>query len=257
MIKSIILYQKILGFMGLILAIKAKITGTHVEFKVSRKDCKHPIHLRLPSSDIGTYKQIFLSQEYKFETNSPPSLIIDAGANIGLTSIYFTNKYPNAKIIAIEPENENFKILQKNTCGYSNIQTIHAALWHQNGEIELFDPGLGNWGFMTSANKKSNTQEGVIRHKIRAITINKLISDQNIEKVDILKIDIEGAEKEVFSDTSAWINKVDSMIVELHERMKPGCTQSFQEGTKEFEYRWQQGENVFLSKRNTLIKAAN
>ena len=66
--------------------------------------------------------------------------------------------------------------------------------------------------------------------------------------IDILKIDIEGAEKEVFSDTSAWIEKVDSIIIELHERMKPGCISSFYAGSRGFNKEWRQGENIYLSR---------
>ena len=64
----------------------------------------------------------------------------------GFASIYFANKYPGAKIIAIEPEQSNFELLKDNIAPYPNIIPIQAALWHKNEEINLIDPGLGKSG---------------------------------------------------------------------------------------------------------------
>ena len=71
--------------------------------------------------------------------------------------------------------------------------------------------------------------------------------------VDILKIDIEGAEKEVFADPSLWIDKTKSIIIELHERMKPGCNRSFYRGSEGFDDEWSIGEKVYLSKAGYLV----
>jgi hypothetical protein len=80
------------------------------------------------------------------------------------------------------------------------------------------------------------------------------MNDYNLTSIDILKIDIEGAEKEVFEDSSLWIDKVDSLIVELHERMKPGCNRTFYCGSNGFVDEWKNGENVYLSRGNYLLK---
>ena len=103
---------------------------------------------------------------------------------------------------------------------------LQAALWSENTTIHLIDPGAGAWGFMTEP-----AGEG---HTILAITVDRLMSDHGIDHIDILKVDIEGAEKEVFADTSAWIDRVDSIIVELHERLKGGCNRSFYNATSGF-----------------------
>lgn len=95
---------------------------------------------------------------------------------------------------------------------------------------------------------------GNICHVVAAMTIDKIMKDYNIEKIDILKIDIEGAEREVFSDTSSWLERVDSIIVELHERMKTECNRSFYCGSNGFDNEWVQGENVYLSRRNCLTR---
>jgi hypothetical protein len=86
------------------------------------------------------------------------------------------------------------------------------------------------------------------------MTIDKIMKNYSLSKIDILKVDIEGAEKEVFSDTLSWIEKVDSIIIELHERMKKGCNRTFYYGTNGFDNEWKQGENIYLAKGNCLIR---
>lgn len=256
MIREIQNYLSIIGFSGLLFAIKAKITNSTVYFKLNRQDCKYPFQLRIPSSDLSTYKQIFIKQEYDFTVKSQPQIIVDAGANIGLASIYFANKYPNAKIIAIEPEQSNFKLLKNNIAPYFNIITLQAALWHKNEEINLFDPGRGKWGFMVEKKNESESLSGGIYHAVTAMTLDKVMENYNLEKIDILKIDIEGAEKEVFSDSSSWIEKVDSIIIELHDRFKTGCSRSFYLNSIGFDNEWKQGENIYISRGKYLTKCS-
>lgn len=254
MFQNIRTYIHTIGFSGLFYAITAWATNSTVLFKIKRKDCKHPFFLRLLSSDIPTYEQVFINQDYDFLVERQPKVIVDAGANIGLASILFANRYPDAKIIAIEPENSNFELLKKNADPYPNIIPLHAALWHKNEEINLIDPGLGKWGFITETNTSSGNLPGRLCHTVMAMTLEKIMKDHNLSNINILKIDIEGAEKEVFSDTSPWIEKIDSLIIELHERMKAGCTTSFYSGAKGFDKEWKHGENVYLSKKNYLTK---
>jgi len=246
------MYFTVLGLNGLLYAAKAKFNNSTVYFKIDRQDCRYPFTLRIPSSDVETYKQVFIDQEYDFLVKTQPKVIIDAGANIGLASIYFANKYPSAKIIAIEPEQSNFEMLKENVTPYPNVIPIQAALWNKNEEINLIDPGHGKWGFMTDMKNSSVSLPGKTCHKVTAMTIDKIMNDYDLKKIDILKIDIEGAEKEVFDDTSSWIEKVDSLIVELHERIKAGCNRSFYCGSNGFDNEWKDDENVYLSRGDYL-----
>tara|TARA_R110001599_G_C12253726_1_gene659852 strand:- start:1108 stop:1854 length:747 start_codon:yes stop_codon:yes gene_type:complete len=215
---------------------------------------KYPFILRNNSSDVPTFRQIFIDNEYNFNVTKPPEVLIDAGANIGLASIYFSNKYPNAQIISIEPEESNFQLLKSNTASYKNIIPIQAALWSENGKVNLLDPGLGHWGFMTGSTNTAGNSFGSQCHEVKSVTVDRIIEDYGLDNIDILKIDIEGAEKEVFRDTSAWILKVNSLIIELHERMKQGCNRSFYNGSNGFDNEWKQGENIYLTRREYLTK---
>jgi len=89
---------------------------------------------------------------------------------------------------------------------------------------------------------------GEILHEVQGMTVDAIMQEQGIEHIDILKIDIEGAEREVFRAPSAWIRKVDSLIVELHERLKSGCNRSFYDSTDDFDDEWFQGEHVYLAR---------
>jgi FkbM family methyltransferase len=242
------------GLPGVISAIRTKLDNLDRLLKVERKDIKAPFYLRLKTNDIPTFDQVFINQEYDFETSSTPKVIIDAGANIGLASIYFANKYPESKIIAIEPEDSNFRILEKNVAPYANIIPFQAALWDKNELVNLVNPGSGKWGFMTEDKERNEALHGDLCHQIQGNTVDRLMQDYDLQRIDILKIDIEGAEREVFNDSSSWVENVDAMIVELHERMKSGCNRSFYNGSNGFDNEWHQGENVYLSRKKCLTR---
>lgn len=246
-------YHHVVGLRGLLSAVRGKAAQTPILLEMQRPDARFPFYLRVPSTDVSAFEQIFLRQEYGFEISRPPRTIIDAGANIGLASVYFASRFPAATIIAIEPEASNFAILQKNVLPYGNVVALRAALWHENRKINLVDPALGHWGFMTEAAGEGERQAGEVVHEVQARTLDRIMADHGIDHVDILKVDIEGAEREVFGDPSAWLGKVDALIVELHERLKSGCNRSFYNGTAGFDREWWQGEKVYLARRHACL----
>ncbi len=255
MIRPAKLYLRTVGFTGLLYAIKGKFVNSRSLRTVVRQDIRFPFSLRVPSSDARAYKQIFLQQEYDFSVATEPRVIIDAGANIGLASIYFANKYPDSRIIAIEPEEGNYELLSQNVAPYANVVAVHAALWDRNEEINLIKHGVGDWGFMTES-KGAPKNANPVSHTVKAMTLDSIIDEFDLDRIDILKIDIEGAEREVFADTSSWIGAVNGLIIELHERLKPGCNRSFYNGSNGFESEWRQGENLYLSRGGYLTKSA-
>jgi FkbM family methyltransferase len=242
------------GVSGILAAARAKFSQSTPLFEVRRPDIRHPFYLRLRTSDLPTFDQIFVNQEYAFHATIPPRIIIDAGANIGLASIYFANKYPEAKIIAIEPESSNYEMLKINVAPYDNVIPVNAALWNRNEPLDLVDPGLDKWGFMTVNGNSGDLATGTKCHTIEGLTVDRIMNMYDLERLDLLKIDIEGAEKEVFLDSSSWIDRVDSLIVELHDRMKTGCSRSFYNGSNGFDEEWVQGENVFLTRNQRISR---
>lgn len=260
MLPSLNYYSSRFGLSGLLRHLRARLTGMPLLLSVQPDGIAFPFQLRCLTSDIPTFDKIFVSNEYAFDVDRQPSVIVDAGANIGLASIYMANRYPGARILAVEPEAGNFALLQRNTQPYPHITPVQAALWRENADIDLVDPGLGSWGFMTEGETTPVEEQGTPmrrpagRSRVRGTTVDRLIADHQIDRISILKMDIEGAEREVFENSSAWLARVDAMIVELHDRMKPGCSRSFDDGTPGFDHRWEQGENVYLSRVGSVVR---
>lgn len=245
-------YGRVAGIRGLVSAAKGNLARTPTLLRMVRPGIRFPFFVRLPSTDVPAFEQIFIKQEYDFPVTRAPRTIVDAGANIGLASIYFSNKFPDARIIAIEPEGSNFDLLERNAAPYDNITPIRGALWHENTSINLVDPALGKWAFRTQA-RDDEESFGEIIHEVQGMTVDTIMREQGIDHIDVLKIDIEGSEREVFRDPSSWIDKVDTLIVELHERLKLGCNRSFYNGTNGFDDEWVRGENVYLTRSGGCV----
>lgn len=248
-------YLRIVGIRGLIYTVLSKIMKTLTVLKIKKTDIKFPLYLRVPSSDVYSYEQVFIFQEYDFVTRNTPKIIVDAGAFIGLVSINLSNRFPDSKIIAIEPEESNFRILKKNIAPYGNIIPIQGAIWDENKEINVVDRGLGKWGYVTQVETIAEKGPGRSCHRVMGMTIDRIMKEHGIEFIDILKIDIESAEREVFRDPSCWIEKVDTLMVELHDRMKPGCSRNFYNATNDFKYEWLQGRTVYLTRSKGCVAA--
>ena len=239
-------YYSILGLPGVISLIRNKFFKGSLLHKVNKDCLKTPFYLRIRGTDIDAYEDVFLKEEYNIQLPTEPKNIIDAGGNIGLTAIYFANKYPGAKIFSIEPEENNFKLLKKNTAFYDQIIPIHAALWHELKDINLLDTGKGDWAFKTTDSTILNDESMKFIQSISAITIDQISADFDLKKIDLLKMDIEGAEKELFENSSSWINKVHCIIVEVHEHLRPGCLRSYYNGSNGFDREWRNGNLYFL-----------
>ena len=98
------------------------------------------VFLRLGSSDISVFNGIFRWLEYCWDLERSPRTVVDGGAYIGLSAIYFTMRYPGVRVIAVEASESNFNLLVRNTSDFPNIEPVHAALWPQPGSLELTDP---------------------------------------------------------------------------------------------------------------------
>lgn len=145
-------------------------------------------------------------------------LIIDAGANIGLSAISFVAQVPDSLVVAIEPELGNFQMLVANTEGLP-ILPLPFALGGRFGLVEVLNPSEGEWGYRTHTLDKDET--GV--DAIPSITVRDILDEFSAAFTPfIVKLDIEGAEKDVFSYDTGWIDQVPLIIVEPHDWMLPG-----------------------------------
>jgi FkbM family methyltransferase len=253
-IKSIIQtlqsYYSLFGIKGVLLLAESCLLRKRIKVRCSVPGFPYPLHLRLRTTDLLLFSEILLDVQYDCDLPIRPKVIIDAGANIGLTSLFYVQKYPQVMIFAIEPEASNFEMLRENTVSYPNIIAIRAALWNKNCDLDIVDPGDGFWDFFsfrTSMPEATGTHSK--RRLIRGLTLDCLMKDNGIEYIDLLKVDIEGAEKEVFESPAGWIDRVGAVAVELHDQFKDGCSDSVFAATADFDHRWKRGEITFIVRR--------
>lgn len=172
------------------------------------------VMLRTGTSDLNVYDEVFRTGEYAVDIPEP-KFVIDAGAHIGLASVYFARRWPKAKIVAIELERSNYALMMTNISPYPNIIGLYAGLWSHQTLLEVANPGAANWSFRA-------TEGGTVR----SVTIPEIMGMAGVERVDLLKLDIEGGEKEVLEHSEHWIDKVGCLVIETHDRYVPGCTQA-------------------------------
>jgi FkbM family methyltransferase len=208
------------------------------------------VFVRPGTTDVTVFNTTYRSKQYDYDFAIPPKVIVDAGAYTGLSAAYFASRYPEAKVIAIEPNGANFDLLVRNTSGLANVHAVRAALWSNNGSVELADPGQGEWAFRVAEINDSDSIklsfEGVTRNRIPAITIPEIMNRYCLSYIDLLKLDIEGSEKEVLAGSAPWIAHVGAICIELHDRFKPGCSREFYRAVDNFPTEFRRGETVMV-----------
>ncbi|MEO8152712.1 MAG: FkbM family methyltransferase [Rhizobacter sp.] len=183
-----------------------------------------PVELRGHSSDAATFIQIFLRGDLDFPVPGPaPRVIVDVGANIGLASLYLARRYPDARIIAIEFETENFRQLQANTAAYPRIECVHAGLWPVDTLVAVANPDAAKWAHVP-VQAAGGSEPG---SAIRAVSMPTLMAELNIASIDLLKIDIEGSEYELFESPPEWMSAVKTVAIELHDHLRAGAGARF------------------------------
>lgn len=157
-------------------------------------------------SFIWQYKEIFVDEDYKFQTTSQNPVVYDCGANVGMSCLYFSTKYPTAKIKAFEADPNIEKILSENLNQnhVGNVEVIGKAVWIDNNSIELSLEGADGATIYSKTNLIM----------VPSVRLKDIIEKESI--IDMLKIDIEGAEYEVLKDCSGSLNNVENIFIEYH-----------------------------------------
>lgn len=182
---------------------------------------KHPFSLRHNVHDYFTFHEVLLLEAYNIPLDFTPVSIIDGGGNIGLTAAFFATKYPGAKILTIEPDKKNFELLKQNTAAYKNIEALNGGVWHRQANLIVKDPGIGSNGFIV---EEANANE---KNAIPSWSLSGLMQKMNWTTCDIVKLDVEGSEKEIFTENyQDWLPKTKVLIIELHDRLKKGCSKT-------------------------------
>lgn len=160
-----------------------------------------------PYELLKTYDEIFVCEIYRFNTTSTNPVIIDCGANIGISSLYFKTVYPGATLIAFEPDQSLADIFEKNMAqnSMSNYTLHRAAVWTENGTISFDNKG---------SEASSIDITGNSSFKVPTVKLGAILAGQT--HIDLLKIDIEGAEYPVVQDIENELHKVEHLFIEYH-----------------------------------------
>jgi len=187
----------------------------------------HKIKVRPTDSDLFVLSQIFGWEEYKidphhlarlykvaedWQASGIKPLIVDAGANVGYSALYFATLFPSACIVAIEPDPNSFKILSDHTRPKSNIMPVHAALWSHDRGLRLQSSNNDSWS--------TQVGEGTGTPSKR---LDVLITSIPNARVLIIKLDIEGAEREVIESCPEVFAETKCIMVEPHDFMNHGA----------------------------------
>lgn len=227
--------QKAFGIRGTINIVFHKIShrlfrqlDEHIERIYVRKLGRY-VYYRPNTSDFVLLQEFFfnngndLQYDIDFEKmlDGKPKYILDAGANIGLFSLTCL-KYNPKLVIAIEPEKTNYDLLCKNVAQESSVRTLMNGIWKKKSFLKIIPSDMGKWGFMV----KEALDEG--DSDVIGLSIIDIMQKYSLPYIDILKMDIEGSEYNIFTDDSCeeWINKVRILVVETHDRKIKGCTEA-------------------------------
>jgi len=221
------IWQKIKGYPNLHLpSSKAKISKIpFYEYKV---------YIRPSASDLERISEfsenVYLSESYLYSATvkSNPTVLLDLGANIGLSTLSLLIKFPSiTKVIGIEAEKENFGVLKQNyeywASNFSEVEFIPIFGIASNKQNKFFDQNiLSTEGkYTTSAvfrftpNKKNTNNNNTVK----TFCVNDFIKKNTADNENIIcKLDIEGGEEYLLEDNTDWISNVSFLTVELHDR---------------------------------------
>jgi FkbM family methyltransferase len=198
------------------------------------------VDARPDSSDRAAFEHVFAGA-YELDLPAEPRLIVDLGANAGYASVFFALRYPAAQVIAVEPVPANAKLLRKNVRRLRRVDVVEAAAWPRPARLGLVDPGKGYWGMRVVEDPAG---------KIAAVTVPELLERAGADRIDVLKVDIEGSEQQLFSENTAWLARVGLLVLELHDRFVPGCRAALDAAVERSGVHFdelQRGDDVLLS----------
>jgi FkbM family methyltransferase len=177
--------------------------------------------VRKGTTDWPTYNQIFVREDYKFRHSVAPKTIVDLGANVGYSAVWYHSRYPGARIVAIEPDAGNVKTARVNIAlacrNGGTVDIEQTAIWHSESHVKITNPTGTAWGFRV--HEADPGEPG----SFPATTMGAIMDRYGMDTVDLVKIDIEAGERFLFAKNTEWLNRVNSLVIELHDRKTPGC----------------------------------
>ena len=213
------------------------------------KGLQHPFAMRDNACDYATFIEVLVKKDYTLPFAYHPETIIDAGGNIGLTAVFFANQFPDAGIVTVEPDKNNFEVLKSNVSFYPKIVPLNKGIWTNASFVNVIDLGLGENSFIV---EESTTPD---EWSIEAVSISEIMRQQGWQGIDLLKIDIEGTEKNIFeTNYESWLPFTKVLFVETHDRMKKGCSAAVFKAVGKYNFSCTVAGENFLFVNEDLVK---
>jgi FkbM family methyltransferase len=170
----------------------------------------HPVFVRTASTDAETLEACLVREYYGYlHPPDPVRFIVDAGANSGYASIFFLQRFPQAAVAALEPDPDNFAMAQRNLEPYGDRVTLMPlAIWPTASELRLVRRHRHD-----ASQTVESSVDGVACAAIDPLT---LLQKHKQERINVFKCDIEGAERQLFAESDAWLERTDHIAIEIH-----------------------------------------
>lgn len=168
----------------------------------------HPVAIRPRSSDADVLHQVLVDRELDLPVPGEVRTVIDGGANNGITAAFFASRFPDALVIAVEPDEGNLAVLRRNTARYPNVAVVAGGLWSAPGLLRIVNPESEAWAFRCEP-----ASDGA---GFRAYTVAELLDLHGRDRCDILKLDVEGAERPILDASGGWIDRIGTLVLEAH-----------------------------------------
>ena len=182
---------------------------------VQLKGVDRPFYLRLGTTDWLVLNELFFERGYDAvfaEPIGPVRRVIDLGANIGMSMRLWQTRFPAARVIGVEPDEGNLEICRRNlfeNLSRPNFELLRACAVSRKRTVYL-DTRMGEWAMQM----RESPADGAVA--VPGMTVPELLDRFGAEEIDLLKCDIEGAERELFTDCQTWIHRIRNIVVELH-----------------------------------------
>ena len=179
-----------------------------VEYLLNLANAPNGTALRTYAGDLSILYEIFWQQSYRLPQLRASSFhtVVDVGANVGLAALFFLEKFSASRLICVEPEPANFQLLRHNLRGTAAV-ALQAALSATDGVVKIDSSPL-------AYNAKVSAETGTT--EVPAVSMPTLLQSQGLVWVDLLKIDIEDYEQQVFAGPTDWLARVGVLLIEIH-----------------------------------------
>lgn len=230
-------------------------TGTAAveEFQLRLYNTTSPLSLRRGTSDFNMFRRALINEQYAVGCRGPVEYVMDAGANAGFASVFFPNRYPNARVISIEPDPENFEVARRNLQPYSDrCHLLLAGVWSREGTLSIrrTTAGSGRISHCSTQTQPAAEDDDLV---VPARSTQSLMDEFQFPRIDYLKVDIEGAELAVFRDGDiSFLKKTNCCAVECHGEE---CLAAFTAAAESEGFRLQHSGELTVATRPSLLSA--